>query len=163
MKQVLDFLKIEKLGTPLATPIEKFEGRLPALIVRNDRTEEYAVVKWNDEISAPDVVYDPNASKGIISQIKEVYSLSVSEDDGKNGGVNEPSEFDTITVAKIKEELAGRFELKTTVLNGKNKAELYEMLVGLRAEADDDQDGVGAGAGDGGNEGGSEGGNPVVE
>ena len=92
MKQILDYLKIEKLGTPVLPPFEKFEGLMAAKVSRRN-SESFVVAKWNDDFLTPDVAFDPNANLGMVDEFLELYS-------------NEEASSET-----IEDEPDGNFEL----------------------------------------------------
>lgn len=73
MKQILDYLKIGKLGTPVLPPFEKFEGLMAAKVLRRN-SESFVVAKWNDDFLTPDVAFDPNANFGMVDEFLELYS-----------------------------------------------------------------------------------------
>jgi len=73
MKQILDYLKIEKLGAPVLPPFEKFEGLMSAKVLRRN-SESFVVAKWNDDFLTPDVAFDPNANFGMVDEFLELYS-----------------------------------------------------------------------------------------
>ena len=73
MKQILDYLKIGKLGTPVLPPFEKFEGLMAAKVSRRN-SENFVVAKWNDDFLTPDVAFDPNANFGMVDEFLELYS-----------------------------------------------------------------------------------------
>lgn len=156
MKQILDYLNLPKLGEVIAPPVGEFAGKLVARATRRGKSDQWIAVKWNPSTLAPDICYDPNVIQGSITSIDEVYANPVAgvESEKKETVKLELSEFDLLTVAKIKEELTGVFGLKTTTLVGKNKPELYADLVALRAEAadnegdDSDGDGIVTASGD---------------
>lgn len=138
MKQILDYLNLPKLGEAITTPVEEFAGKLVARATRRGKSDQWIAVKWNPSTLAPDICYDPNVCHGSITSIDEVYanpSEGVASSNSTPTPPVELSEFDLLTVAKIKDELTVKFGLKTTVLVGKNKPELYADLVALRAEA----------------------------
>lgn len=149
MKQILDYLNLPKLGEAITTPVEEFAGKLVARATRRGKSDQWIAVKWNPHTLAPDICYDPNVIQGSITSIDEVYAnpISGASEEKKPEEKVQLSEFDLLTVAKIKEELTGVFGLKTTALVGKNKPELYADLVALRTEAADndsnDSDGSG--------------------
>ena len=72
MKQILDYLKIEKLGAPVLPPFEKFEGLMAAKVSRRN-SESFVVAKWNDDFLTPDVAFDPNANFGMVDEFLELY------------------------------------------------------------------------------------------
>ena len=73
MKQILEYLHIEKLGTPVLPPFEKFEGLMAAKVSRRN-SENFVVAKWNDDFLTPDVAFDPNANFGMVDEFLELYS-----------------------------------------------------------------------------------------
>ena len=73
MKQILDYLKIEKLGATVLPPFEKFEGLMAAKVLRRN-SESFVVAKWNDDFLTPDVAFDPNANFGMVDEFLELYS-----------------------------------------------------------------------------------------
>ena len=73
MKQILDYLKIEKLGATVLPPFEKFEGFMAAKVSRRN-SENFVVAKWNDDFLTPDVAFDPNANFGMVDEFLELYS-----------------------------------------------------------------------------------------
>lgn len=73
MKQILDYLKIKKLGSPVLPPFEKFEGLMVAKVSRRN-SESFVVAKWNDDFLTPDVAFDPNANFGMVDEFLELYS-----------------------------------------------------------------------------------------
>lgn len=154
MKQILDYLNLPKLGEVIAPPVEEFAGKLVARATRRGKSDQWIAVKWNPSTLAPDICYDPNVIQGSITSIDEVYSNQTHEPIGLVSPPAPPvpldklSEFDLLTVAKIKEELAGVFKLKATAFIGKNKAALYADLLALRNEAADDENNDANNAGD---------------
>lgn len=72
MKQILDYLKIEKLGAPVLHPFEKFEGLMAAKVSRRN-SESFVVAKWNEDFLTPDVAFDPNANFGMVDEFLELY------------------------------------------------------------------------------------------
>ena len=72
MKQILDYLKIEKLGATVLPPFEKFEGLMVAKVSRRN-SESFVVAKWNDDFLTPDVAFDPNANFGMVDEFLELY------------------------------------------------------------------------------------------
>lgn len=94
MKQILEYLKIKKLGTPVLPPFEKFEGLMAAKVLRRN-SESFVVAKWNDDFLTPDVAFDPNANFGMVDEFLELYEI---EKDGHNSEttdkVDEDSEVD---------------------------------------------------------------------
>lgn len=72
MKQILDYLKIEKLGNTVLPPFEKFEGLMAAKVSRRN-SESFVVAKWNDDFLTPDVAFDPNANFGMVDEFLELY------------------------------------------------------------------------------------------
>ena len=72
MKQILDYLKIEKLGATVLPPFEKFEGLMAAKVSRRN-SENFVVAKWNDDFLTPDVAFDPNANFGMVDEFLELY------------------------------------------------------------------------------------------
>ena len=74
MKQILDYLKIEKLGAPVLPPFEKFEGLMAAKVSRRN-SESFVVAKWNEDFLTPDVAFDPNANFGMVDEFLELYDL----------------------------------------------------------------------------------------
>jgi len=140
MKRVLDYIGIPALGEPISPPFEKFDGMMAAKIKRAGFSTGYVAVRWNPLTLAPDSVFNPDVCLGGISEILELYknpvvAEKVDSDDVKKSDAPEPSAYDLITIAVIKKELIDKFEVVATKLNGKNKAELYELLMGFRAEA----------------------------
>ena len=74
MKQILDYLKIKKLGSPVLPPFEKFEGLMAAKVLRRN-SESFVVAKWNDDFLTPDVAFDPNANFGMVDEFLEKKGL----------------------------------------------------------------------------------------
>ena len=72
MKQILEYLKLEKLGTPVLPPFEKFEGLMAAKVSRRN-SESFVVAKWNEDFLTPDVAFDPNANFGMVDEFLELY------------------------------------------------------------------------------------------
>lgn len=139
MKRILDHLGIPALGEPILPPFEQFDGMRVAKIKRGSYSTGYVAVRWNPLTLAPDFVFDPDVCLGGISEILELYkSPVVAESPAEKSAAPEPSAYDLITIAVIKKELIDKFEVVATKLNGKNKAELYELLMGFRAEAESD-------------------------
>lgn len=93
MKQILDYLKIEKLGAALLPPFEKFEGLMAAKVSRRN-SESFVVAKWNDDFFTPDVAFDPNANFGMVDEFLELYDNE--EVDEELGG--EDIEIDLLIV-----------------------------------------------------------------
>lgn len=110
MKQILDYLKIEKLGTPVLPPFEKFDGLMAAKVSRRN-SESFVVAKWNDDFLTPDVAFDPNANFGMIDEFLELYS-------------NEEADSEI-----IEDEPDGNFELT-------DNEEVDEEVVGEDLEVD---------------------------
>lgn len=110
MKQILDYLKIGKLGTPVLPPFEKFEGLMAAKVSRRN-SESFVVAKWNEDFLTPDVSFDPNANFGMIDEFLELYS-------------NEEADSEI-----IEDEPDGNFELT-------DNEEVDEELVGEDLEVD---------------------------
>lgn len=79
MKQILDYLKIEKLGAPVLPPFEKFEGFVAAKVSRRN-SESFVVAKWNNDFLTPDVAFDPNANFGMVDEFLELYENEESEE-----------------------------------------------------------------------------------
>lgn len=80
MKQILNYLKYEKLGTPVLPPFKEFSGTVAAKIKRNG-SEEYIAAKWNPDKNAPDVAFDPNAFKGVVSEFVCLYGKTSTQDE----------------------------------------------------------------------------------
>ena len=86
MKQILDYLKLKKLGTPVLPPFEKFEGLVAAKVSRRG-IENFVVAKWNPDFLVPDVAFDPNTSLGNVECFLELYLNSdVSDEDLEQDG-----------------------------------------------------------------------------
>ena len=73
MKQILEYLHIEKLGAPVLPPFEKFDGLVAAKVSRRN-SESFVVARWNDDFLTPDVAFDPNANFGMVDEFLELYS-----------------------------------------------------------------------------------------
>lgn len=139
MKRILDHLGIPALGEPISSPFEQFDGMRVAKVKRGSYSTGYVAVGWNPLTLAPDFVFDPDVCLGGITEVLELYkSPVVSEKASEKTDAPEPSAYDLITIAVIKKELIDKFGVVATKLNGKNKAELYELLMGFRAEAESD-------------------------
>ena len=104
MKQILDYLKIGKLGTPVLPPFEKFEGLMAAKVSRRN-SESFVVAKWNDDFLTPDVAFDPNANFGMVDEFLELYS---NEEAGSETIEDEPDgNFELTDNEEVDEELGG--------------------------------------------------------
>ena len=115
MKQILDYLKIEKLGAPVLPPFEKFEGLMAAKVSRRN-SESFVVAKWNEDFLTPDVAFDPNANFGMVDEFLELYS----NEEASESNINQNSidvAFDTFPALEDEIELItedepdGNFEL----------------------------------------------------
>jgi len=73
MKQILDYLKLKKLGATVLPPFEKFEGLVAAKVSRRGM-ENFVVAKWNEDFLTPDVAFDPNTNFGMVDEFLELYS-----------------------------------------------------------------------------------------
>lgn len=115
MKQILDYLKIEKLGALVLPPFEKFEGLMAAKVSRRN-SESFVVAKWNGDFLTPDVAFDPNANFGMVDEFLELYS----NEEASESNINQNSidvAFDTFSSLEDENELItedapdGNFEL----------------------------------------------------
>ena len=135
MKQILDYLKIEKLGATVLPPFEKFEGFMAAKVSRRN-SENFVVAKWNDDFLTPDVAFDPNANFGMVDEFLELYS---------NGEVDseiiedEPDgNFELTDNEEADEELGGEeLEMDLVIIPDESEAEaqketfpIFETLKG---------------------------------
>ena len=102
MKQILDYLKIGKLGAPVLPPFEKFEGLMAAKVSRRN-SESFVVAKWNDDFLTPDVAFDPNANFGMVDEFLELYE---NEEAGSETIEDEPDgNFELTDNEEVDEEL----------------------------------------------------------
>jgi len=79
MKQILDYLKLKKLGAPVLSPFEKFEGLMAAKVSRRGM-ENFVVAKWNEDFLTPDVAFDPNTNFGMVDEFLELYENEEADD-----------------------------------------------------------------------------------
>ena len=104
MKQILDYLKIEKLGATVLPPFEKFEGLMVAKVSRRN-SESFVVAKWNDDFLTPDVAFDPNANLGMVDEFLELY---LNEEIDSEIIEDEPDgNFELTDNEEVDEELGG--------------------------------------------------------
>ena len=135
MKQILDYLKIEKLGATVLPPFEKFEGLMVAKVSRRN-SENFVVAKWNDDFLTPDVAFDPNANFGMVDEFLELYS---NEEAGSETIEDEPDgNFELTDNEEVDEELGGEeLEMDLVVVQEEDKPEepkegfpIFETLKG---------------------------------
>ena len=88
MKQILDYLRLEKLGAPVLPPFKEFEGLMAAKVSKRG-SEFFVVAKWNPEFLCPDVAFDPSTSFGSVDEFLELYST----DQGESELIIDKSEF----------------------------------------------------------------------
>ena len=121
MKQILDYLKIGKLGTPVLPPFEKFEGLMAAKVSRRN-SENFVVAKWNDDFLTPDVAFDPNANFGMVDEFLELYS---NEEAGSETIEDETDgNFELTDNEEVDEELGGEeLEMGLVVVQEEDKPE----------------------------------------
>jgi len=119
MKQILDYLKIEKLGTPVLPPFEKFEGLMAAKVSRRN-SESFVVAKWNEDFLTPDVAFDPNANFGMVDEFLELYS---NEEAGSETIEDEPDgNFELTDNEEVDEEVGGEeLEMDLLVISEEEK------------------------------------------
>lgn len=137
MKQILDYLKIEKLCAPVLPPFEKFEGLMAAKVSRRN-SESFLVAKWNDDFLTPDVAFDPNANFGMVDEFLELYS---NEEAGSETIEDEPDgNFELTDNEEVDEELGGEeLEMDLVIIPDEDKAEepkevfpIFEALGGAQ-------------------------------
>ena len=137
MKQILDYLKIEKLGAPVLPPFEKFEGLMAAKVSRRN-SESFVVAKWNDDFLTPDVAFDPNANFGMVDEFLELYS---NEEATSEIMEDEPDgNFELTDNEEVDEELGGEeLEMDLVIIPDEDKAEepkevfpIFEALGGAQ-------------------------------
>ena len=132
MKQILDYLKIEKLGAPVLPPFEKFEGLMVAKVSRRN-SESFVVSKWNDDFLTPDVAFDPNANFGMVDEFLELYE---NEEDK----AEEPKEvfpiFEALGGAQLSEWLLSHSISHKSTLSKPEKVKLCEKYVADLAKSE---------------------------
>lgn len=127
MKQILEYLKLEKLGTPVLPPFEKFEGLMAARVSRRN-SESFVVAKWNDDFLTPDVAFDPNANFGMIDEFLELYE---NEEASSEAFEDEPDgNFELTDNEEVDEELGGEeLEMDLVIIQEEDEPEeLKETL-----------------------------------
>ena len=139
MKQILDYLKIEKLGAPVLPPFEKFEGLVAAKVLRRN-SESFVVAKWNDDFLTPDVAFDPNANFGMVDEFLELYP---NEEAGSEIIEDEPEElketfpiFETLKGDELSEWLLSHRILHKSTLSKPEKVKLCEKYVADLAKSE---------------------------
>lgn len=135
MKQILDYLKIEKLGATVLPPFEKFEGLMAAKVSRRN-SENFVVAKWNEDFLTPDVAFDPNTNLGMVDEFLELYENEDEENSEVNLSQNSiDTAFDEFASLEdentelIEDEPDGNFELT-------DNEEIDEELGGEELEVD---------------------------
>ena len=135
MKQILEYLHIEKLGATVLPPFEKFEGLVAAKVSRRN-SESFVVAKWNDDFLTPDVAFDPNANFGMVDEFLELYS---NEEAGSETIEDEPDgNFEVPDNEEVDEELCGEeLEMDLVIIPDESEAEstkeafpIFETLKG---------------------------------
>lgn len=135
MKQILDYLKIEKLGTPVLPPFEKFEGLMAAKVSRRN-SESFVVAKWNGDFLTPDVAFDPNANFGMVDEFLELYE---NEEVDSELVEDEPDgNFEATDNEEVDEELGGEdLEMDLMIVSEEDEPEelkeafpIFETLKG---------------------------------
>ena len=121
MKQILDYLKIEKLGATVLPPFEKFEGLMAAKVSRRN-SESFVVAKWNGDFLTPDVAFDPNANFGMVDEFLELYE---NEEVDSEIIEDEPDgNFELSDNEEVDEELGGEeLEVDLVLVPEENKPE----------------------------------------
>ena len=121
MKQILEYLHIEKLGAPVLPPFEKFDGLVAAKVSRRN-SESFVVAKWNDDFLTPDVAFDPNANIGMVDEFLELYE---SEEAHSETIEDEPDgNFELTDNEEVDEELGGEeLEMDLVVVPEEPEAE----------------------------------------
>ena len=126
MKQILDYLKIGKLGTPILPPFEKFEGLMAAKVSRRN-SESFVVAKWNDDFLTPDVAFDPNANFGMVDEFLELYS---NEEADSELVEDEPDgNFELTDNEEVDEELCGEeLEMDLVIIPDESEAKALKEV-----------------------------------
>ena len=126
MKQILDYLKIGKLGAPVLPPFEKFEGLMAAKVSRRN-SESFVVAKWNDDFLTPDVAFDPNANFGMVDEFLELYS---NEEAGSETIEDETDgNFELTDNEEVAEELGGEeLEMDLVIIPDESEAKALKEV-----------------------------------
>lgn len=123
MKEILNYLKINKLGAPVLPPFEKFEGFMAAKVSRRN-AESFVVAKWNGDFLTADVAFDPNANFGMVDEFLKLYSNEESDteviEDDPDGN------FELTDNEEVDEELDGEeLERGIIITSDKNSEVIF--------------------------------------
>ena len=69
----MERLNLSTIGKKTAIS-DKWEGDVPALVVRRNGTESYVIVRWDEKTGKPKVIFDPEGNNGMIKNIKCLFT-----------------------------------------------------------------------------------------
>ena len=69
----MERLNLSTIGKKTAIS-DKWEGDVPALVVRRNGTESYVIARWDEKTGKPMVTFDPEGNNGMIKNIKCLFT-----------------------------------------------------------------------------------------